>query len=113
MHLQFCDPTDEKCVQARMWFEQYIDELDEKERASDQETLSDLVQFWTSSPALPSAASQKLTVAYQPDCTTKLLPEANTCPMVLSIPVVHSSYESFKKFIDKAVSFAKVGFGKM
>ena len=27
MHLQFCDTTDEKCVQARKWFEQYIDEL--------------------------------------------------------------------------------------
>lgn len=82
-------------------------------RNSDQETLADLVQFWTSSPALPSTALQKLIVAYLPDCTTKLLPEANTCPMILSIPVAHSSFESFRNSLEKAISFAKVGFGKL
>lgn len=30
MHLQFCDPTNEKCVQAQKWFYQCIDEIDER-----------------------------------------------------------------------------------
>jgi hypothetical protein len=83
------------------------------DKDSDEETLCDLVQFWTSYPSLPSTATQKLTVDYLQDSTAKLLPEANTCPMVLSIPIAHSNYESFKKYFDKAISFAKQGFGKM
>ena len=83
------------------------------DKDSDQETLSDLVQFWTSYPALPSTTAQKLTVDYLEDLSTKLLPEAKTCPMVLSIPVVHSNYESFKKYLEKGISFAKEGFVKM
>ena len=27
MHLQYFESTDEKCVQAQLWFDQYIDEL--------------------------------------------------------------------------------------
>ena len=79
------------------------------DKDSDQETLSDLVQFWTCSPALPTL-SQKLTVVYKVD--DNLLPEANTCPMILAIPIGHSTYESFREYLDKAISFAK-GFGKM
>ena len=75
--------------------------------------LSDLVQFWTSSPALPPAGAQKLSVNYLGDSTTKLMLEANTCPMVLSIPIVHLNYECFKEFVEKSVSLAKQGFGKM
>lgn len=30
MYLQFCDPTDEKCVQAKKWFDQFVDELSER-----------------------------------------------------------------------------------
>ena len=83
------------------------------DKDGNEENLYDLVQFWTNYPSLPSAATQKLSVDYLEDSTGKLLPEANTCPMVMYIPVAHSNYESFKTNFDKAISFAKQGFGKM
>jgi hypothetical protein len=52
-------------------------------------------------------------VIYLEDSLTRLLPEANTCPMVLSIPVAHNNYDSFKASMDKSVAMAKVGFGKI
>jgi hypothetical protein len=33
--------------------------------------------------------------------------------MVLSIPSIHGSYEEFRNMMDKAVAYAKSGFGKM
>jgi hypothetical protein len=50
-------------------------------------------------------------VIYLEDSLTRLLPEANTCPMVLSIPVAHNKYDSFKAH--KSVAMAKVDFGKI
>ena len=69
--------------------------------------LCDLVQFWTSSPALPPAGAQKVSVNYLGDSTTKLMLEANTCPMVLCIPIVHLN------LLKRVSSLAKQGFGKM
>jgi hypothetical protein len=76
-----------------------------------EETLNDLLLFWTSHPSLPLGNS-KLVVKCLECIPKKLLPEANTCPMVLSIPTVLTSYEEFRNMMDKAVGYAKSGFGK-
>ena len=77
-----------------------------------EETLNDLLLFWTSHPSLPLGNS-KLVVKCLECIPKKVLPEANTCPMVLSIPTVLTSYEEFRNMMDKAVDYAKSGFGKI
>lgn len=74
--------------------------------------LCDLLLFWTGHPALPVDRSKKLCVKFL-DATTKVLPEAETCPMVLLLPIVHKTYDEFKRSMDKAVEYGKTGFGKI
>lgn len=33
--------------------------------------------------------------------------------MELSIPVVHENYSVFKEYLNKSISYGKIGFGKM
>jgi hypothetical protein len=52
-------------------------------------------------------------VRFQEAIPTKTSPHANTCPMVLEIPTVYTSFDMFCTAMDKAVAFGKCGFGKM
>lgn len=80
---------------------------------SDQENISDLLLFWTCHPTLPVDTSAKLTVTFLLADPSKVLPEANTCPMVLFLPTIHKEFNQFRASMDKAISFGKYGFGKM
>ena len=77
-----------------------------------EETLNDLLLFWTGYPTLPLGNS-KLVVKCLEHVPGKVLPEANTCPMVLSIPSIHRSYKEFCSMMDKALTYGKSGFGKI
>ena len=77
-----------------------------------KEKLDDLLQFWTGNPTIPLGDS-KLVVTSLEANPSKVLPEANTCAMVLHIPTIHQSYQDFKANMDKAISYSKIGFGKM
>lgn len=79
----------------------------------DQEKLTDLLPFWTAYHTLPVDASAKLTVQFLQATPSKVLPEANTCPMVLLLPTIHKDFNTFRVAMDKAISFGKRGFGKM
>jgi hypothetical protein len=76
------------------------------------ETLNDLVLFWTGFSTLPVDDST-LTVAFLETDPSKPLPQANTCPMVLSIPTTHKDYDEFKNSMDTSIAYGKRGFGKM
>lgn len=58
---------------------------------TNEETLNDLLLFWTSQPTMPLGNS-KLVVKCLECVPGKALPEANMCPMLLSIPSIHGSY---------------------
>ena len=75
------------------------------------ETLNDLVLFWTGFSTLPVDDST-LTVAFLEADPSKPLPQANTCPMVLSIPTTHKDYDEFKNSMDTSIAYGKHGFGK-
>ena len=74
--------------------------------------LCDLLLFWTAHQALPVDKLKRLSVKFL-DSATKVLPEADTCPMVLLLPTIHKTYNEFRKNMDKAIEHGKVGFGKM
>ncbi|XP_028402150.1 uncharacterized protein LOC114525130 [Dendronephthya gigantea] len=98
--------------QTREFFDKYIDELSARQGDPNLETLNDLVMFWTGFSTLPFDDST-LTVAFLEAVPSKPLPEANTCPKVLSIPTIHKNYEEFRNLMDKSISYGKRGFGKM
>ena len=75
----------------------------------DEQTLNDLLLFWTGYPGYPT----KLQLNYLPDLASKVMAEANTCPYSMSIPIVYANFSQFKEFMDKTVAYAKRGFGKM
>jgi hypothetical protein len=52
-------------------------------------------------------------VAFLEADPSKPLPQANTCPMVLSIPTTHKDYDEFKNSMDTSIAYGKRGFGKM
>ncbi len=81
--------------------------------AKGQNDLRDIVQFWTGYPGLPIGQTTIMHVKYLETSTTKVLAEASTCSLILSIPVVHDQYDTFKEHINKSVSFGKIGFGKI
>ena len=64
------------------------------------ETLSALLIFWTGYLSLPSDTATKLTVDYLTDDANKSLAEASTCCMTLSLPIIHDTYEEFKRSMD-------------
>lgn len=76
-----------------------------------EERLSDLLQFWTGWPSLPML-EEKLSVAFLPSETSKVLAESDTCFKLLKIPTCHSEYNEFLRFMDLSLSHGKVGFGK-
>ena len=83
------------------------------EKDSGEETLRDLIQFWTGFPELPRDTSSKLWVKYGPQEPTKVLAEADTCSFTLRIATIHTQYENFRKFMDSSIAYGKVGFGRM
>lgn len=83
------------------------------EEDSEQETLKDLLQFWTGYPQLPRDTLCKLWVKYCPQQPSKVLAEADTCTLTLRIPTTHQQYEDFKRFMDCSIAHGKVGFGRM
>lgn len=89
---------DEK--EARVFLEKYIDDVALREEDSQQETLKDLLQFWTGYPQLPRDTLSKLCVKYCPQQPSKVLAEADTCTLTLRIPTTHHQYEDFKRFMD-------------
>ena len=78
-----------------------------------QEVLRDLVLFWMGYPSLPNDPTTILSIKYIARSVTKVLAEANTCPLTLYIPVVHAEYKIFKHHLDKSITFGKYGFGKI
>lgn len=78
-----------------------------------EQKLNYLLLFWTAHPMLPVDPSKRLSVRFLDALSQKQLPEADTCPMVLYLPTIHREYDKFRKSMDKAVEYAKVGFGKM
>ena len=82
------------------------------EGGNDEETLNDLM-FWTGYPSLPTDASAKLYINYLADHASKVLAEASTCSLTISIPIVHGSFDNFKNYMHKSITYAKVEFGKM
>ena len=78
-----------------------------------QEMLSDLILFWTGYPSLPTDTRAKLVVRLLQKTPNKVLPEADTCPRVLLLPTIHEQYGEFRNAMDKAIEYAKCGFGKM
>ena len=69
--------------------------------------------FWTGYPSLPSDLGTKLHVKYLDNHPDKVLAESSTCSLELSIPVVHMHYSHFKEYLNKSISYGKIGFGKM
>jgi hypothetical protein len=79
---------------------------------SDEETLSDLVLFWTAYPTLP-LDGHEMGVTCLDAIVEKSFPQAKTCPMILLLPAIHTSYEEFRNAMDRAISLGKCGFGNM
>ena len=63
-------------------------------------------------PSLP-LLEEKLTVAFLPNTSNKVLAEVDTCFKVLKILSYHSDYNDILKYMDISMSYGKVGFGKM
>ena len=59
-----------------------------------EKTLGGLLQLWTGRPSLPMLEG-KLTVAFLPNKSSKVLVEVDTCFKVLKIPSYHSDYNDF------------------
>lgn len=66
-----------------------------------QEFLHGLVQFWTGYPSLPTEPTTVMHLKCLANRANKALAEANTCPLILSIPVVHEEYRIFKDHLDE------------
>lgn len=81
--------------------------------ANGNETLQALVLFWTGYPSLPPDVAIKMYVKYLENDLNKVLAEASTCSMELSVPIVHKEYSVFKAYLTKSISYGKIGFGKM
>lgn len=81
--------------------------------ADGNETLQDMLLFWTGYPSLPPDVATKLYMKYLGNHPEKVLAESSTCSMELSIPVVHENYSVFKEYLNKSISYGKIGFGKM
>ena len=78
--------------------------------ANGNETLQALVLSWTGYPSLPPDVATKMYVKYLENDLNKVLAEASTCAMELSVPVVHKEYSVFKAFLIKSISYGKIGF---
>lgn len=101
---------DEK--QAQIFLEKYIEDLVEREHSRD-ESLKDLLQFWTGYPQLPQDSLSQLWVKFSVQQPVKVLAEADTCTLTLQIPTIHQQYEDFRKYMDFSIAYGKVGFGRM
>lgn len=78
---------------------------------SGEETLSDLVQFWTAWPSLPML-NDEMKVGFLPNDPNHILAMTDTCFNKLAIPTIHKEYKDFAKYLDISVSNGKVAFGK-
>ena len=81
--------------------------------ANGNETLQDLVLFWTGYPSLPPDVTTKMYVKYLENHADKVLAESSTCTMELSIPIVQKEYSMFKEYLTNSIKYGKIGFGKM
>lgn len=70
--------------------------------------LVDLCCFWTASNILPPR-SQKLHVTFD-NVGNNVLPMAECCFFSLVLPVKHTNFEDFTKFMDKALKYGSSGF---
>jgi len=137
------EPTDETEARAARYFEKYLDDLYARGiqyyfsileiksgklvinpstgifvytgGSEEEETLGDLLRFWTGWPSLPMVEYNNcyMKVTFLPAQATKVLAESDTCFTMLKIPTYHNDYREFLKHMDISVSYGKVGFGKM
>ena len=70
--------------------------------------LADLCCFWTGSKMLPPR-SDSLYVAFD-NVGNIVLPMAECCFFSLVLPVKHTSFEDFKKFMDSSLKYGSSGF---
>ena len=78
---------------------------------SGEETLSDLLQFWTAWPSLPML-NNEMKISFLPNDPNQVLAMTDTCFNKLTIPIIHKEYKEFAKHLDISVSNGKVAFGK-
>lgn len=41
------------------------------------------------------------------------LPDANSCPAIIALPISHDNYDDFKKAFDSTLSIQATGYGRM
>ena len=71
-----------------------------------------MLQFWTGWSSLP-IIGEKLTVTFFPKDVSNVLAVSDSCFKSLAIPVIHTKYETFRKKMDVAITYGKVGFGRI
>ena len=89
---------------SKVWFLDYIkDPYSEK--------LSTLLQFITGFKQLPAwVLDKKIVLKFLPDTDEKIYPEAIVCFHTILLPTVHSSKNTFFKYMDKALEIESSGF---
>lgn len=78
----------------------------------EEETLKDLVQFWTAWPQLPMM-KEIMSIGFLPNEAKHVLATVDTSFNKLLIPTVHQNYKDFAKSMDVSISNGKIAFGKM
>lgn len=80
--------------------------------SKDQECLGDLLQLWTGWPSLPTMG-EKLNVAFLTNDSHIVLPAVDYCFNSIKLPTTHENYEAFKRIMDTAIGYGKVGCGRV
>ena len=76
----------------------------------DEQGLSDLLMFCTGTSTIPPLGfhnPEKITVSE----IDSVLPNVNTCPMIIELPSRVSSFEQFRNAMETAISCQSHGFG--
>ncbi len=98
--------------QAQEWFFKYIREKGPEESEDfTKGRLVELFRFCTGHAAPSPLVSTGIDLKYLEDDEAKVLPEAVACVGQLSLPTVHTSYNSFIRYMDTALKFGAAGFG--
>ena len=94
------------------YWNDYLQDVEEKERGANV-IFSDILFFACGCKELPPLGSlTHVTVEFlhepEDDGKLSIFPKANTCGLVLHLPVTHTSYETFKKQSSLQLETAKV-----
>ena len=79
--------------------------------SKDQECLGDLLQIWKGWPSLPTMG-EKLNVAFLPRESHIVMLPVDYCFNSIKLPSVHENYDVFKRIMDTAIRYGKVGCGR-